>query len=282
MVLCKNCNTALKGKFCHQCGQKIITDKDRTLQHLLEEFFHYFSHLDGKFIKTLKAVLLTPGQVTKDITNGITVKHFKISTFFLIGALVYFLIPQQFIGYGFLNSPYDVQINSGIFREYKEEASKRKYTQLNLSEVEYSKIYDQKVASNGKLLTLLLIPLTIPVLLIISIVLKMIIKSHRYKLYDLAIASLEINSAFVYSIFLLVGITISIINYFFFKNLDYQPLQTFTVVLIMILAAYTLFSFFKRAYSLKWYQALISGIFFFIGYTFVVVAYQFFSFLIIY
>ncbi len=282
MVLCKNCNTALKGKFCHQCGQKIITDKDRTLQHLLEEFFHYFSHLDGKFIKTLKAVLLTPGQVTKDISNGITVKHFKISTFFLIGALVYFLIPQQFIGYGFLNSPYEVQVNSGIFREYKEEASKRKYNQLNLTEVEYSKIYDQKVASNGKLLTLLLIPLTIPVLLIISIVLKMNIKSHRYKLYDLAIASLEINSSFVYSIFLLVGVTISIINYFFIKNLDYQPLQTFTVVLIMILAAYTLFSFFKRAYSLKWYQALISGIFFFIGYTFVVVAYQFFSFLIIY
>lgn len=279
---CKNCNTKLHGKFCHNCGQKIITTDERTLKHLFEEFFHYFTHLDSKFLKTLKAVVFKTGQVSRDIADGITVKYFKISTFFLLGALLYFLIPQNFIGYGFLNTPFKSQINSGLYREWKEKKTIEKTKALHMTKLEYAIDYNKKLQNNGKLLTLLLIPLTIPVLLIINLLLKIINRNHQFTAYDLAINSLEINSAFLYVVFLIFGIIISIINYFIFQNLEYEPLQKAIIVIILFIVFRILYSFFKIAYQLKWFQAVACTILFCIGYTFVAVFYQLFSFIILY
>ena len=38
-MLCANCQGELKGKFCHQCGQKLITEDDKKLKHFFIEFF---------------------------------------------------------------------------------------------------------------------------------------------------------------------------------------------------------------------------------------------------
>lgn len=279
--LCKNCSTVLKGKFCHSCGQKMITINERTLKHLLEEFFHYFSHLDGKFIKTLKLVIFKPGQVTNDISNGITVKHFKISTFFLLGALVYFLLPQHFIGYGFLNTPFQEQMNSGVLREWKVQKANNEIKFLNTTEADYEKEYDKKLQLNGKLLTLLLIPLTIPILLIINLFLRLLLRKHHFTTYDLAIGALEINSAIVYIVFLLIGVTISIINKLFIGNFENNYFQIFNVVFILLIMALYFYSFFKRAYQIKWFQSVVCLLLFVLGYAFVISFYQLLSFMIL-
>src|SRR5689334_15738493 len=111
---CKNCNTVLRGKFCHVCGQKVAIKEEQTLNHLLREVLHFFTHIDSKFFKTLKNILFRPGTVTKDFSEGITIRHYKLSSLYIIITLLYFLLPGKLIGYQFINVPLEPQLQSGI------------------------------------------------------------------------------------------------------------------------------------------------------------------------
>ena len=141
---CKNCGTALHGKHCFACGQKIILPEDRKLRHLVTEFFHHFTHLDGKFLKTLRQILLTPGKVTRDIAHGITVPHFKLSALFVIGTIIYYLLPRDMIVITPANESYLDQVKNDEFHEWKASFADKKSQSKNISLAELGKRYDDR------------------------------------------------------------------------------------------------------------------------------------------
>src|SRR4051812_49053712 len=91
---CKNCGNRFNGKFCNQCGEKVYTDKDRSVLHFVEEGFHFLTHFDGNFITTLKAIFIRPGQLSQDYSIGIRKKYFKPLSLFLILVVLYLLFPM--------------------------------------------------------------------------------------------------------------------------------------------------------------------------------------------
>jgi hypothetical protein len=68
-LACLNCDTALSGKFCTNCGQKAFLDKSNFFL-LVYEFVSDYFHFDGKFFSTLKALLLRPGHITREFILG--------------------------------------------------------------------------------------------------------------------------------------------------------------------------------------------------------------------
>ena len=273
--ICKNCNSPLKGKFCYQCGQKLINPADKTLKHLLSEFLHFFTHLDSKFLKTLRNILTRPGLVTKDISKGITVRHFKLTTLFLIGTLIYFLVPGNFIAnVGYLNTRFEIQLKTGLFIEWKNEIVKNKIS--NIAESTIAATYDKKQHDFGKLVTIVLIPLTIPVLLLVTLFIRLVKRNHKYTIYDLGMASLEINSIIVYGLFLIIGFVTRLLNLVTNNEKTFRILAVVFITVILIF----LLLFFKRAYQLRWWQATISLIVFLFGFSFVIELYRLISFMI--
>jgi hypothetical protein len=67
---CKNCGGNLPPKviFCPHCGQRNF-DGRVHLKQLGEKIFHHLTHLDNKFIRTLK-VLFIPGLLTRQYFTG--------------------------------------------------------------------------------------------------------------------------------------------------------------------------------------------------------------------
>ncbi|MCM8557692.1 DUF3667 domain-containing protein [Sphingomicrobium sediminis] len=65
---CLNCGAALQGDYCHECGQK--GHLHRTLGGLLHDMLHGVLHLDGKFWRTLPALIWRPGRLTRDYIEG--------------------------------------------------------------------------------------------------------------------------------------------------------------------------------------------------------------------
>nr|WP_287494857.1 hypothetical protein [Candidatus Brachybacter algidus] len=57
---CVNCSARLYGTYCHSCGEKVLSEKDRSVTHFFEEAFHFLTHFEGKFLTTLKAILFLP------------------------------------------------------------------------------------------------------------------------------------------------------------------------------------------------------------------------------
>lgn len=67
--VCLNCQSVLEGSFCSQCGQaqkmRLVPIKD-----WLVDFLGTFLNLDSKLLRTMKHILIQPGQATVDFGKG--------------------------------------------------------------------------------------------------------------------------------------------------------------------------------------------------------------------
>jgi hypothetical protein len=67
---CGTCGSELAGPFCHQCGEASPHDGDLAVRHLLHDAVHDLTHLDGKIWRTIKALMVQPGLLTKEYWEG--------------------------------------------------------------------------------------------------------------------------------------------------------------------------------------------------------------------
>ena len=92
-VECLNCGHPLdmSDKYCPNCSQANSTKK-LTLKDFINEFFSGLINYDSKLLRTLSALLLRPGRITKDYVNGKRVTYTNPFRFLLSLAFLYFLM----------------------------------------------------------------------------------------------------------------------------------------------------------------------------------------------
>lgn len=93
---CANCGTVLSGAYCHACGQS--SHIHRSLLHMLEEVLHGIFHFDTKAWRTIPALILRPGHLTKDYIEG------KRTSYVSPLALFLFLIFLMFFVFSYTTS----------------------------------------------------------------------------------------------------------------------------------------------------------------------------------
>ena len=86
---CPNCEAALQGPWCHQCGQS-AEQLHRSVLHLAAEAFEGFTHFDGRFWRTLPPLLLKPGKLTRDYIDGHRASQIPPLRLFLVVLLIFF------------------------------------------------------------------------------------------------------------------------------------------------------------------------------------------------
>ncbi len=84
---CKNCNAAMKGRFCSQCGQKAVRER-LNLKSILFDLPKNFFNLERGFFFTIYRCYLQVGQVAKDYCIGKRKIYVNPIAFFLLGATV--------------------------------------------------------------------------------------------------------------------------------------------------------------------------------------------------
>jgi hypothetical protein len=90
---CSNCGYKFKDadNYCPKCGQKNHEIKI-PLKHLIEEFLESSLHLDTKIFNTIKLLLFSPGQLSKDYNDGKRVKYISPVRLYVIISFLFFLI----------------------------------------------------------------------------------------------------------------------------------------------------------------------------------------------
>ncbi|WP_394750872.1 DUF3667 domain-containing protein [Spongiimicrobium salis] len=90
---CLNCGHPLdiSDKYCPNCSQKNSTKK-LSIKDFFDEFFANLISYDSKLLKTLTALLLRPGQITRDYIQGKRVSYTNPFRFLLSLSIVYFLL----------------------------------------------------------------------------------------------------------------------------------------------------------------------------------------------
>lgn len=91
---CGNCDAPLTGAYCAACGQKALHDQDRRFVVLLRGFIAELSSLDGRFWRSLLALVIRPGAMSRAWIDGRRLQYISPLTLFLIANAIYFLSPS--------------------------------------------------------------------------------------------------------------------------------------------------------------------------------------------
>ncbi|NNF19147.1 MAG: DUF3667 domain-containing protein [Flavobacteriaceae bacterium] len=90
---CLNCGHPLdiSDRYCPQCSQANNTKK-RTLVNYIEEFFNTVVAYDSRLLRTLSAMLLHPGKMTREYLEGKRMTYTNPFRFLLSLSIIYFLL----------------------------------------------------------------------------------------------------------------------------------------------------------------------------------------------
>lgn len=261
--ICKNCGHAFAGNYCNVCGEKLYKEHDKALSHFFEEAFHFITHFDSKFFKTIWLVFTKPGLVSWEFCNGARKKYFKPVSLFLVGVVLYLIFPA-FRG---LNVTLDSHLsqNKALHITFPVKWVKAKLADEQVTYQEFNKHFEEKSPKASKLLLFIIIPLT-------GLLLRVMFRKPRRFYFDHFTLAAEINTFYLYFVFLIIPLLIQII-YWLFKLFGGKHFYESEFVLLGIhlslLSLYATIAF-RRFYGLKTGRAFLKSLLFLLGHTFIV------------
>ena len=153
----------VNGRFCTQCGEKVLKEKDKSIVHFFEEFIHILTHADSKFLKSLKYLFTKPGFLTQEYLKGRRKLNTSPLSLFFIGNLLYFLLSPT----DALNSHYKTQVGGQVYSTYIAGTGEKKMEQRHWTQEEMEEHYDHKSSVISKMMMIVLVFLfSIPVSLL--------------------------------------------------------------------------------------------------------------------
>lgn len=87
---CANCGATVHGRFCGMCGQALHFQ--RTIRGVVEELVHGILHFDGKLWRTLPALAVHPGRLTREYVEGRRARYVNPVALFLMTVLLTFVV----------------------------------------------------------------------------------------------------------------------------------------------------------------------------------------------
>ncbi len=246
-VHCLNCGASVHGAFCHQCGQRVRDNLDRSLGRLLGEFFSNLFFFDNRFFISMKYLFWFPGRMTLEFLEGKRKKFISPITLFLFINLIYFFV-NPLSDYSL--SLYD-QANSQPYSVWIKGWVEHKLQYKGLDERAYSVTYQNASDNVSKSIMIINIPM------IALFMYLMTFKKRRFY-FDSLIYAFHFFSLFMVSwIFLdwvdtlidfLVGDNSSIIS-----NISFY---LFAFILPLLYATLCI----KKFLSIRWYWSIPAGL----------------------
>lgn len=244
--LCKNCNTNFEAKFCHNCGQKAFSEEDTSIKSIFSELINFFTNFESNLLRTLKAIMVSPGRLTLDYCSGIRKRYYKPLSLYLLIVVIYLLFPVA-KGLNMEMIHYKTNfIGRGLIAAQIED----KMVSKNISEAELAALFSEKSTTTSKILLFLLIPLT-------ALLLLAVFPGKKNKIYDTIILSIELNVFYIAVFFLILALTIYAIAYIF--NISHISDETLSPVFFGIFSIY-IFVLFKKFYQQKWPWTLLKAL----------------------
>ena len=84
---CKSCGFSGYENYCSRCGLPFVTRRI-SMQGLLHDVFHLFTHLDKGFLYTVKMLILAPGHMQRAYVEGDRLRYQKPFSMFFICATI--------------------------------------------------------------------------------------------------------------------------------------------------------------------------------------------------
>ena len=154
---CVSCGAPLTARFCGECGEMRAELRHETLGHFIGHTFVAFTHLDGTFPRTLKTLLLQPGELTLEYLRGRRKPYLGPLQLFLAVNVVFFIL-QSRLHASVLNTPLRFHLDSpygGLARRLTEGAAAAR----QIDPAAYAEHFDHMVGVLSHSLVIVMAPL---------------------------------------------------------------------------------------------------------------------------
>ena len=162
---CLSCSNEFEGKYCNQCGEKVIDQKDRRLVYFLGELVNAITFADSKLWKSLILIVRKPGFVSYEYVKGVRKPYMRPLSLFFLANLLYFLFPI----FNTFNTTLYHQTKSFSFL-HSEEASRMVANQVEAMDISYEEFETRYNAKTTELSKMLLIVMVFLVAAMFSII----------------------------------------------------------------------------------------------------------------
>jgi Protein of unknown function (DUF3667) len=95
-ALCKNCGADLAGHFCATCGQRADVHVPSTVE-LFHEAMEGITHSDSRLWRSLKTLLIRPGELTLEFVRGRRVSYLPPFRLYLVLSVLFFVAASFFL-----------------------------------------------------------------------------------------------------------------------------------------------------------------------------------------
>ncbi len=229
---CANCNTVLQGDFCHECGERKPTKRDKRISHFLEETFAAFFFADGKFPQTIKLLVTRPGTLPRKFMQGVRKKYLSPIQLFFFANLVYFLIPLS----NTFDSPLQVQLNQLPHSRFIKPMVEKYLEDKQISYETYAVNYNAKSTSNSKMMLIIMVVLQ-------GIMMQLLfLRKKEFYLIDFLATAAYFLSFIILILLVLFPALLILLNYIFPFNT--RMIMNDTVLTRTLLTSVLLYTFF--------------------------------------
>jgi hypothetical protein len=92
---CLNCGSEVQGKFCQNCGQENVEQRDNFF-HMVGHFISDYLHFDSKFFRSLIPLFTKPGFLTKEYWEGRRTRYIPPLRLFFFVTIFFMVITSYF------------------------------------------------------------------------------------------------------------------------------------------------------------------------------------------
>ena len=113
---CRNCGAAADGAYCPACGQETSL-RLPTLREFIREAAGRYVAMDGRFWRTILALLTRPGFLTREYYAGRRRRYIRPARLYLFATLIFFAVSRAFV------TPFDAaDVRDDVDSSSKEQA----------------------------------------------------------------------------------------------------------------------------------------------------------------
>jgi len=152
---CPSCGRNRATAFCPSCGEEPLRPRDLTLPDLVRQFLKAFSSVDGKLVRSVRALLTRPGELSVAHVAGRRRAYLGPLQLFLI-ANALFVAVQALTRTSIFSSPLDSHLNRQDWSGFARALVADRLAARGSALADYAQAFDRAAATNAKALIVLM------------------------------------------------------------------------------------------------------------------------------
>ncbi len=160
---CPTCLKVRRTAYCSTCGEERLRPRDLTLSDMAARFAKGASSVDGKLLRTFRALLTDPGRLTRAYVAGQRERFVSpLALFFVSNAM--FVAVQSLTGANILSTPLASHLHVQDWGPLAQSLVDARLHPRAQTVADYAPVFDEAAIFNAKALMILMVLAFVPII----------------------------------------------------------------------------------------------------------------------